>query len=356
MLLTQIKNQNQYLISILTIGVLSAVCYFLREFIDYRIVALLLFLTVSILAILFDVFPVIIVAVLSALILNIFFIEPTFHYKIDNAENTLLFIIYLLIALLNAVFTNRIRKQEKNLREKEEKESTIKLYNTLLNSLSHELRIPITTIIASVDTLKENNVNLPEKYKEELLSEIQEASFRLNGQVENLLNMSRLESGNFQLKKDWTDINELIYIVLNKISNADPHNIQFHPDETLPYFKIDMGLMEQVIHILIQNAVNYTHEGSIIQINSKEENENLILEIRDNGNGFPEDKLELVFEKFYRLPNSKTGGTGLGLSIAKGFVEAHNGTIELKNNPQGGACFTIKIPCETSYLKNLKNE
>lgn len=356
MLLTKLKKQNQYLLSILIVGVLSAVCYFLRDIIDYRIVALLLFLAVSILAILFDVFPVIIAAVLSALILNIFFIEPTFHYKIDNAENTLLFIIYLLIALLNAVFTNRIRKQEKNLREKEEKESTIKLYNTVLNSLSHELRIPITTIIGSVDTLKENNVNLPEKYKEELLTEIQEASLRLNGQVENLLNMSRLETGNFQLKKDWTDINELIYIVLNKISNSEQHNIQFNPDENLPYFKIDMGLMEQVIHILIQNAVNYTSSGSTIQIHSKEENEHLILDIIDNGKGFPEDKLELVFEKFYRLPNSKTGGTGLGLSIAKGFVEAHNGTIELKNNPSGGAHFTLKIPCETSYLKNLKNE
>lgn len=356
MLLIKLKKHNQYVLSILTVGVLSVVCYFLRDIIDYRIVALLLFLAVSILAILFDVFPVIIAAVLSALILNIFFIEPTFHYKIDNAENTLLFIIYLLIALLNAVFTNRIRKQEKDLREKEEKENTIKLYNTLLNSLSHELRIPITTIIGSVDTLKENNVNLPEKYKEELLSEIREAGFRLNGQVENLLSMSRLETGNLRLKKDWTDINELIYLTLNKISNSEKHSIQFNSDESLPYFKIDMGMMEQVIHSLVQNAVNYTPDGSTITIHAREENDHLILEIKDNGKGFPEDKMEKAFEKFYRLPNSKTGGTGLGLSIAKGFVEAHEGTIKLKNNPEGGAYFTINIPCETSYLKNLKNE
>lgn len=356
MIITKIKRQNQYFISVLIVGLLSVICYFLRDFVDYRIVALLLFLTVSILAILFDVIPVIIAAVLSALILNIFFIEPTFHYKIDNAENTLLFLIYLLIALLNAVFTNRIRKQEKKLREREEKENTIKLYNTLLNSLSHELRIPITTIIGSVDTLKENKENLPEKYKDELLSEIREASFRLNGQVENLLNMSRLETENLQLKKDWTDINELIYMALNKISGSESHNIQFISDENLPFFKIDMGLMEQVIHILIQNAVNYTPAGSNIFIEVKEENEHLIMSISDNGEGFPEDKLELVFEKFYRLPNSKTGGTGLGLSIAKGFVEAHDGTIKLRNNVEGGACFMIRIPCETSYLKNLKNE
>lgn len=353
---SKFKDKNQYLISILTIGVLSVICYLLRSYIDYRIVALLLFLAVSILAVLFRIFPVVLAAISSAVILNVFFIEPVFHYKIESSEIALLFFIYLGIALLNAIFTNRIRKQQKNLYEKEEKENSLKLYNTLLNSLSHELRIPITTIIGSIDTLKENKENLPEKYKDELLNEIQEASFRLNGQVENLLNMSRLETGNFQLKKDWTDINELIYLTLNKISNSYEHHIQFNPDENLPYFKIDMGLMEQVIHSLIQNAVNYTPGGSRIEINSKEENEHLIIEVKDNGNGFPEDKIDLVFEKFYRLPNSKTGGTGLGLSIAKGFVEAHGGIIQLKNNPNGGAEFTMKIPCETSYLKNLKNE
>ena len=78
--------------------------------------------------------------------------------------------------------------------------------------------------------------------------------------------------------------------------------------------------------------------------------------VSDNGKGFPENEIQFVFDKFYRLPNSKTGGSGLGLSIVKGFVEAHNGTIILQNNMNSGACFTITIPTETSYLNNLKNE
>jgi len=82
----------------------------------------------------------------------------------------------------------------------------------------------------------------------------------------------------------------------------------------------------------------------------------LNLVVEDNGNGFPEDEKENVFEKFYRLKNSKTGGTGLGLSIVKGFVEAHNGTIILENNKTGGAKFTIVIPAEALATNNLRNE
>ncbi len=342
--------------STLTILTVSVICYFLRDFIDYRVVALLLFLVVSVFAVLYEVIPVIITAVLSAVILNIFFIDPVFHYKIDSPENALLFFIYLGIAIINAFFTDRIRKQRKKLYEKEEKEKTLKLYETLFNSLSHELRIPITAIIGSVDTLKENGDFLSDQNKSELLDEIQDAGFRLNYQVENLLNMSRLESGSVALNKDWTDVNELIFLCISKLKNGENHRIEFHSDENQPLFKIDVGLMEQIINGLLQNAVKYTPEGTQIFIKAEEENEELVLEISDKGQGFPEDKLEKVFEKFYRLPLSGTGGTGLGLSIVKGFTEIQGGTVTLENLPGGGACFLIKIPAETSYLKNLKNE
>lgn len=353
---SNIKKSNQYIFSTLVILSVSSICYLLRGIVDYRIVALLLFLAVSVFAVLYDVIPVIIAAILSAVILNVFFIEPVFHYKIDSPENVLLFFMYLTIALVSAILTHRIRKQRKKLLEKEGKENTLKLYETLLNSLSHELRIPITTIIGAADTLKEHSRHLTDLNKEELLEEIQEAGLRLNVQVENLLNMSRLESGGVQLNKDWTDLNELIYLCISKLKNASNHLIEFNSDENLPLFKIDGGLIEQILTGLLQNAVKYTPKSSRVTVKAMEENEHLVLEVSDNGKGFPEDKLEQVFEKFYRLPNSGTGGIGLGLSIVKGFTEAQNGTVFLKNNAGGGACFTIKIPAETSYLKNLKNE
>lgn len=356
MQLNKIKPFNQYLFGTCSILMISIVSFLLKDYIDYKIVALLLILAVSVFAVLFDVIPVVWAALLSAVILNIFFIEPIFHYKIDNSENTLLFIMYLLIALVSSILIHRIRKERRKLQDKEQKENTIKLYETILNSLSHELRIPITTIIGAIDTLKENKSNLSESNREELFSEIQNASLRLNDQVENLLNMSRLESGAIELHKDWTDMTELIYMSISKLKIQETHAVQFHPDERLPLFKIDFGLMEQIINGLLQNAVKYTDKGSTITIKIKEKNSNLILTILDNGKGFPEESIEHIFEKFYRLRDTAVGGTGLGLSIVKGFVEAHLGKISLKNNQMGGACFRIEIPAETSYLKNLKNE
>jgi two-component system sensor histidine kinase KdpD len=107
---------------------------------------------------------------------------------------------------------------------------------------------------------------------------------------------------------------------------------------------------------LISNAVNHTPLDSKITIQADTRDDSLIITVADNGPGFPQKEIDKVFDKFYRLEGSKPGGTGLGLSIARGFVEAHNGTITLENLPVCGAKFTITIPSEISYLSGLKNE
>jgi two-component system sensor histidine kinase KdpD len=293
-------------------------------------------MTVSVTAMLFDIIPVLFTAFLSGLILNYFFIQPLFTLHITNTEDILLFFMYVVIALVSAVLTYKIREAENKARDKEEKEKTIQLYDTLLNSLSHELRTPIATIIGAIDTLKENKNKLSEDNQTVLLEEIDKASIRLNRQVENLLNMSRLETGTLKTKQDWCDLNELIYSLIEKIAVVkNEHTIHFVPDEKLPLFKLDIGLIEEIIQNLVLNAIQYTPTKSIISILAKHESENCIICISDNGNGFPESEIEFAFDKFYRL---------------------HNGSISLKNVPNSGACFTITIPTETSYLNSLKNE
>lgn len=354
----QIKRYSvfyQYLIGVLLVTGVSLVCFYASDWVGYRMVALLLLMVVSFTAMVFEILPVLCTAVLSAVAWNFFFIPPVFTFHISNAEDMLMFSSYFIVALVNAVLTIKIRKTESKLRDEEEKENTIKLYNNLLNSLSHELRTPISTIIGAVDTLRENKSQLSQQQQHELLHQIDQASIRLNRQVENLLNMSRLENDMLTLKKDWCDINELIHSVIHK-NQSQHHSIVYVSNEKLPFFKLDIGLMEQVIHNILHNAIQYTPSGTKIEIATSFENENCVITIKDNGPGFPPNEIEHVFNKFYRLPHSKAGGSGLGLSIAKGFVEAHNGTIVLSNLSQGGACFTIQLPAETNYLNNLKNE
>lgn len=352
----KIPLSTQYLISVTLVFLVVTACYFAAGFIGYRVVALVLLMTVSFIAMLFDILPVLVAAVLSAIIWNFFFIPPLFTFHIDNVEDVLMFLLYFLIVLVNAVLTFQIRKAEKKTRDKEEKENTIRLYNTLLNSLSHELRTPISTILGAVDALKENGDRLSADNNMELLSEIDKASIRLNRQVENLLSMSRLESGMLKLKIDWCDMNELINSATHKNFPPNHHTIRFNQNENLPLFRLDSGLMEQVIHNLIHNAIQYTPENSIIEIDVSHQSDLCVITVSDNGNGFPENEMQVVFDKFYRSPNTKSGGIGLGLSIVKGFVEAHNGKVKLENNKKNGAKFTIEISGETSFLNSLKNE
>jgi two-component system sensor histidine kinase KdpD len=333
--------------------IVSLVCYSLAEYMGYHVTGLLLLVTVSFIAMFCDILAVFVSAVLSALVWDVFFIPPRFSFSIESSEDVLLLSMYFVVALLNGVLTNKIRKAEKAAMKKEEKENTLKLYNTLLNSLSHELRTPIATIIGSSDALITQTEKLSAGNKEELLQEISKASLRLNRQVENLLNMSRIESGLLQLKKDWVDVSELIYDVVNRLKEVTgEHPVGVIIKKDLPLFKLDYGLMEQILSNLIINAATYIPKYGVITVRAASEDETLILNVEDTGNGFPPEETEKVFDKFYRLKNSIPGGTGLGLSIVKGFVEAHSGTIRLENMPEGGAKFTIQIPTETSKINS----
>lgn len=246
---------------------------------------------------------------------------------------------------------------EKEVKAKEEKERSVKFYNTLFSSLSHEMRTPITTIIGCIDNLQANSPRLSEKNKADLLSEMSVASMRLNQQVENLLNMSRLEAGVLRIKKDWCDINDLVHKTIQRLeSNLKKYKVAVEISENLPLFKLDFGLMEQVVYNLIINVTQHTPENTLITIQAACIQNRLVMTIADNGFGFPEKEIDKVFDKFYRMKGSTPGGTGLGLSIVKGFVEAHNGTVKLENLPVRGSKFTIEILTEKSSVNRIKDE
>jgi len=220
-----------------------------------------------------------------------------------------------------------------------------KLYKTLFNSISHELRIPVATIMGASDSLISSR-HSPE-IQNELSHEIFKASQRLNRLIENLLSMSRLESGRITLRLDWCDIHDLINKVSgNLLEELKPFKLHVVISEEMPFVRLDFGLMEQVLYNLLYNATQYALPSTNIRVKAFYDNRMLTLQVMDRGPGFPKKEISLIFNKFYRLQGSKAGGTGLGLSIARGFVEAHNGTINVENRKNGGAIFTVKIPAE----------
>ncbi len=252
MLITRIKRHfsiiEHYFISTSLILCVSIICFLASDLLGYKVVALLLLMSVSLLAMLFDIFPVLLAATLSALIWDFFFIPPRFTFNISATDDILLFAMYFIVAMLNAVLTFKIRQMESKIALKEEKERTLKLYDSLLNSLSHELRTPIATIIGATDLLNENADKLTETNKKELITEISLAGLRLNEQVENLLNMSRLQAGMLQTKQNYCEMSELIYKVVQKFER-----------------KYEFIITENLGLISLENLENKNKQLSILQ-------------------------------------------------------------------------------------------
>ncbi len=224
-----------------------------------------------------------------------------------------------------------------------------KLYKTLFNSISHELRIPVATIMGASDALSADDYS-PETRKA-LYNEISIASIRLNRLIENLLNMSRLDSGRISPRLDWCDLHDLVNKVTQTLAvELKAFSLHIVLTEDMPLVKLDFGLMEQVLHNLLLNATQHAPAGSNIRLKFFHDSGWLTIQVMDRGPGFSANDLNRIFNKFYRGESAAPGGTGLGLSIVKGFVEAHNGTVAAENRINGGARFTIKIPTEISNI------
>lgn len=344
----------QILICFSVILVVSALCFFVRPFLNYKIDALLLLLAVSILAMLFEILPVLIAAISSALIWNFFFIPPIYTFHVGTAEDGLMFLMYFAIALVNAVLTIQIKRERKKLQKKEEEATVIRLYNTVLNSLSHELKTPISTIIGNVDMLESESIPLTSLQQKEVIHEIGIAGERLNRQINNLLHMSRLDSGVLRPRMDWCDLQEIIQQVL--VSNNLEDRVRVSFDVPLPLIYVDQFWFEVILQNLLLNAVQYSPESEKVDLRVITFSPQFELVVTDRGCGIPEYDLERIFDKFYRVSSTAQQGNGLGLSIVRGYTEALGGKIVAQNNTNGGADFIMRIPLEVSYLNQLRHE
>ena len=166
----------------------------------------------------------------------------------------------------------------------------------------------------------------------------------------------------------WCDVKEIIYNVCDRLKEeTKDHKITYAINENLPLFKLDYGLMEQIIYNLVYNCAQHTPKGATINISAKYEVDadydthidlikKCVITISDDGYGFPPEEIDKAFDKFYRFKTAKTGGTGLGLSIVKGFTEAQHGWITLHNADEGGAVFELSFVVDCLPINSLSHE
>ncbi len=496
---SMLKHIYPYLLVVLIIGLATLALSPLSTPQSYHTVSFILLFLVAILAVFLGIGPVLLAATISAVSWNYFFIPPFHTFHIANIEDRLMFVSFFIIALLNGILTNRIRRQEMVVRDREtqtgalfrltgelsktrgidevlkvsgehfskyfdaeawfilqdgnnnldysglpandirtdlpdhkitelvfanrkkagrytnEKPDTLltyypltgtiinpgvvafridevryrnrdafwdtycthianalereflgemaikarvldesdRFYSTLFNLVSHEFRIPIAAIMGASDTLMYSKTS--ESNREELYGEIYKASARLNHMTENLLNMSRIESGRISLRLDWYDVADLFHRVTQNLKQElEPFRLDTSVPDDMPPVRVDFALMEHVITNLLLNSLQHSSPGSLVRMKASHQNNNLVIMVSDSGPGFPPESLPRLFDKFFRIEGSPAGGLGLGLSIVRGLVEVHKGKVSAKNLAGGGAQFTVTIPSELPDMKNLK--
>jgi len=227
-----------------------------------------------------------------------------------------------------------------------------RLRTALFNSLSHDLRTPLSSIIGAVTgLLEEQEVVYSPEARHDLLEIILHGAERMNRFVGNLLDMARLESGMLKLKKDWCDLQDIIGVAVNRLGDLESRPLEINVQPDLPLVQGDYILIEQVLINLLDNALKYSKESSEIVVTIQQIGQQIETSVENQGEGIPEADLSKVFDKFYRLNSPlQVSGTGLGLAICKGIIEAHGGKIWATNNQHGGVTITFTLPLSNKAM------
>ncbi len=226
---------------------------------------------------------------------------------------------------------------------KAEKES---LRNTLLSSISHDLRTPLSAITGAASTLLQEDVTIDRDSRRELLQTIHEEAEHLNRIFRNVLDMMRLESGAITIKKEWQSPEEIVGMALDRLADKlKEHPLTVKLPDDLPLVYCDGLLTGQVLTNLLENAVKYTPPGTPLELSVKHMAFDVVVELADRGPGIPPGDKERIFEKFVR-GHGAGGGVGLGLAICRTIVTAQGGIIWAENRPDGGAVFRFTLPLE----------
>ncbi len=337
----------------------------LREKVNSTTVALAFLIIVLSAATFFGRNPALLASFVAMLCFNYFFLPPVHTWTISDPQNLVAWAAFTITALVAgelSAYANRRAREAEQLYEElqnafaaateaEALKQSEKLKSALLDAVTHDLRTPLTSIKASVTTLLDSEgghrtIELNSEGRAEFLAIINEETDRLNGFIEGMVQLARIEAGSVNSSGKLANVEEIITIALERAETVVAnHHLVLNLQKELPLIRVDARAIAEVVYNLVENAAKYSPPETTITITAASHGNAVLISVMDEGKGIAVESREKVFEKFVRLDGDRTDGLGLGLAIARGIVEAQNGKVEIKSGDNNaGTKVTLTLP------------
>ena len=310
-------------------------------------VAMIYLLAVVGIALRFERGPVVATSLLSVGAFDFFFVPPRMTFTVHDPQYLLTFVMMLAVGLIVSGLTSSVRRQAQAQARLALEAETERIRNTLLASISHDLRTPLAVISGASSSLAERGEQVPAEERRALARSIYHQSREISELVAKVLEMTRLESGAIELRRDWGSLAEISGAVLRRLDERlSTHMLMVDLPSDLPLVRVDAALVEQVLANLLENAARHTPPRTLIRLRAERKGSELLVSVEDFGPGLADGEVERIFAKFQRAAGTRHGGVGLGLAICRAIVELHRGRIWAENVAGGGTAFRFTLPLE----------
>ncbi|HHX8679147.1 DUF4118 domain-containing protein [Vibrio alginolyticus] len=276
-------------------------------------------------------------AVIEALSFNFFFTTPRYSLQMFRPEDIFNLVVFMVVAFITSTFADLYLRQQGELKQ-------TKLQNSILLSVSHDLRTPLATIIGTLTTLNEYMPKLNDLERKELLDSATSESHRLHQYIENLLQATKLQHGTLKITKKDELIADIVWDAVSRLPNYT-EKVSMNMDDSVGYLSVSRSLIEQAIFNVLDNAMRFSPENESVEVSLSKQGSSCVIDVRDMGIGIKAEDAEKIFSLFYSGANNKSAdsGTGMGLAVAKGIITAHQGEIQSMPVSEG-TLIRIRLP------------
>jgi K+-sensing histidine kinase KdpD len=327
-------------VSLALVGVVTVVLFAASRVIDVQAVTIVYLIPVLVAATRWGVTPAVIASIAGIGAAAFFFYPPIYDFRVHKPEHLVDLVLFIFVA----VITGQLAAQSRQAKIRAEAE---RLREALIDSVSHELRTPLSTVVGSASVLAQAAAAAGSPRLTELAGVVRDAAERLNSEIENLLDATRISHERLEPRAEWIEPGDILNAALERASRLlARHDVNVTIEDSLPLTRVDPVMIERAMIQLIDNAVKYSRPGSRIEIAARRGDGGVTLSVKDHGIGLTADELAHVWDRFFRgaAVREKVAGSGLGLWIAKALVTACGGRIEASSAAGRDTTFTVILP------------